>query len=391
MLDSTGFKRKTYADLLTEGEAKARELFGEDISTASKTPLGIVLRIFVWFLSILWQIAERIYLSGFVDTAEGVSLDRLSVYAGIRRRVDTKARGEVTFIGTAGFTVNPGLLIATPSDIQYVVTNSVTLSGGGIGTTTIEAVDTGSSGNAAVGEITVFVNPDANLASVTNAAAIANGGDRESDAAFRARFRISRAARGSANINSLLAAVNALSGVRSAAVVENDTLVIDSEGRPSKSFEIYVLGGASSGIAKAIFDNKPAGITAWGTETVSVKDIAGFPHVIGFSRPATIPIYAGLTVTTNNEAPVDVANKIRNAVVAYIGGKAVDGTEFNGSSMGEDVLWAKIIRAVYNVPGVENVSGGISFTNGSFTASDLAIDPQEVAQIDADNIGVTII
>lgn len=391
MLDETGFKRKTYADLLAEGEARSKELFGENVNTSAKTPLGILLRIICWFLTPLWMLAENIYLSGFVDTAKGVSLDRQSVYAGIRRKTDTKARGDgLQLTGTPGYTVNPGLLVAKQSGVQYVVTNAVTLDGAGVGTTTVEAIEAGSIGNAAVGEISVLVNPDANLTAVTNLVELANGGDRENDTVFRARFRSSRAARGSSNLNALLAAVAALAGVRAVSVVENETLVVDGAGRPGKSFETYVLGGDDLAIAKAVFDNKPGGIQSWGTISTQVTDISGTPRTIRHSRPATRSIYSSLIVTTNSEAPANIEDRVKDAVVSYIGGEATDGTILTGSNMGEDVLWAEVIWFVRSLPGVVNVRGGISLIASNYATDDIAIQPQEVAQIDAVDIGVTI-
>lgn len=390
MLDSSGFKRKTYADLLAEGEAKARELFGEDINTSRMSPVGIILRVFAWFLSVLWMVAEKVYLSAFVDTAEGVSLDRLGVQAGVKRIVNTYASGPVELTGTAGYTVTPGLLAQKPSGTQYVITNAVTLDSNGKGITTVQAVNPGSSGNADVGEISVLVNPDANLTAITNLEAIENGADRESDAAFRARFRTSRAARGSATLNSLQAAVAALPGVRAVKVVENEEEVPDSEGRPPNSFETYVLGGEQAAIARAIFDNKAGGIRTWGSITQQVADISGTLRTIRFSRPTTVPIFANLQVETNSSAASNVADQVKDAIVQYIGGEAADGTVYAGGTMGEDVLWAKIIRAAYTVTGVENVHGGIGTTAGSYSTNDIAIQEQQVAQINAAGIEVTV-
>lgn len=73
MLDETGFQRQTYSELVDSIEDRAREQFGEDVNTSSKTPLGIIIRIFAWFLAGLWDIAERVYNSGFVSSLRACS------------------------------------------------------------------------------------------------------------------------------------------------------------------------------------------------------------------------------------------------------------------------------------------------------------------------------
>lgn len=67
MFNEKGLKILTYAELLNEMELKSKELFGEDVSTKSYTPLGIIIRIYAWFLSIAWQVIEKVYFSGFLN------------------------------------------------------------------------------------------------------------------------------------------------------------------------------------------------------------------------------------------------------------------------------------------------------------------------------------
>lgn len=80
------FNGKPIPSLVDSMEDRAREQFGEDVNTSSKTPLGIIIRIFAWFLAGLWDIAERVYNSGFVSKSEGVqarsSWQQLRYHAG---------------------------------------------------------------------------------------------------------------------------------------------------------------------------------------------------------------------------------------------------------------------------------------------------------------------
>lgn len=76
MFNEKGLKILTYSELIDEMELKAKALFGEDINTRSYTPLGIILRIYAWFLSVVWQVVEKVYFSGFIKSSEGIQLDR---------------------------------------------------------------------------------------------------------------------------------------------------------------------------------------------------------------------------------------------------------------------------------------------------------------------------
>ena len=88
MLDGTGFKRKTYNDLQQEMDQRARELFGDDINTSERSPIGILIRLFAWFLGKSWELAEKVYNSGFVTKAEGVQLDNLTPLYNTQRIAD---------------------------------------------------------------------------------------------------------------------------------------------------------------------------------------------------------------------------------------------------------------------------------------------------------------
>ena len=69
-LTERGFLRPSYADLLDAFEVKAKELFGSTVNLSVRSPLGIFLRIFAWFAGLTWQLAEDVYNSGFIDTAD---------------------------------------------------------------------------------------------------------------------------------------------------------------------------------------------------------------------------------------------------------------------------------------------------------------------------------
>ncbi|WP_254438268.1 baseplate J/gp47 family protein [Paenibacillus sp. DCT19] len=203
MLDENGFKRKRFVDLFEEMEDKAKEAWGEKVNTSEKSPLGIILRIVAWFMSILHGLAEQVYYSGYVNTASGNSLDRLGPYVGVSRILDQYAQGSVTLTGTPGYTQAEGFLISTEGGIQFETLEPAVFNAEGKATVPIEAMESGTGSNVPVGLINVIVNPNPDVTAVTNSAATAGGRAKQTDPEFRELFGLSVAGGGSATGDSI--------------------------------------------------------------------------------------------------------------------------------------------------------------------------------------------
>ena len=389
-LDSTGFKRKRFADLFAEIETKAKEVFGPQLNTSERSPMGILLRLVAWFLSFIWQLAEDVYNAGYVNTANGANLSRLGPYVGITRIQPTQATGSITLTGTAGTMVSAGFRLATSGAVLFETTEAITIGGGGTGSGSIRAVAPGRGGNAAAGQITVIVNPLPGVTAASNPADTVGGREIETDTEFRDRFNLSVAGGGAGTIDSIRAALLRVPGVRAATVIENYTSTTDAEGRPSKSFEAYVLGGAAADIGQTILTTKAAGIEPWGDESVTVKDAGGFDHVMKFSYAEQVQVYIRLTVTTNSSYPVDGAAQLTSAIIRYIGGEDADGTLYVGLNMGDDIIHSRLIAAAYGVPGVTDVIAELSEDGVEWSAANFEIAAAAVAQTSYNIIEVVL-
>lgn len=388
MLDSTGFKRMRFDDLLAEMQDKAKEAFGDAVNTSARSPLGIILRIYAWFLSSLWSTAEDIYNSGYIGTATGNNLDRLGPQVGISRTLAQWATGEVTLTGTAGYTVEAGFRVATESGLIYQTMADVTLSEGGMGTVAIEAIESGTASNVAAGTVKVIVNPNPDVLTVINDDPVTGGREKETDAEFRSRFEQSTAGGGAASVDALRSALLRLDNVRSAAIIENTGMVEDSAGRPPKSFQAYVLGGDDQTIADTIFATKSGGIESHGDIVMAVKDLGGESHTVKFSRASEVRIIINVDITKGDKYPADGDEQIRSALVRYIGGEDASGAYYNGLNMGADVIYTRLISAVYSVEGVEDVTLAAGKSPESLSGANIEIEPFEVAQAAAADITV---
>jgi len=349
----------------------------------------LFIRLNAWEESLAWQMAEDVYLSAFVDSATGTSLDKVVQYIGIMRNPSLRATGEVVFSGDNGTVIGEGFLVETEDGIQFETTEEVEIAAGEA-TADIRAVEPGTDGNVPAATITEIVNPIVGLDSATNPEPTTGGRNKETDAELRERYIQSVAKGGASTVDSIRASLLDTEGVRAALVIVNNSDTTDGDGRPPKSFESYVLGGESEDIAKIILQTGAAGIQPFGTESQIVQDDSGQEHTIGFTYAAEVDIYVDVTVTTNEEYPEDGNERMVTEIIKYIGGEDEDGSIYTGLSMGEDVIYTQIIKACYRVPGVEDVDVTIGTSPDPTGTENISIDITEVAETSYDKVGVSV-
>lgn len=387
MLDRNGFSKKTYSDLIDEMEEKTKELFGEDVNTKAYTPLGVIIRIFAWFHAILWETVERVYNNSFPSTAEGVSMDRLGKLKGMTRLPADYAHGEIQIAGEPNESVAAGLIVGTKNNILFETTEDCTLDSNGVGYAEIYAQETGAKGNVDVGAITEIIESDPNVHSVTNLKPTEGGRDEETDAELYARFQEYPSKSGSSNVESIAAKLLEVPGVRDA-IVNQNTSSIEKDGLPPHCIAPFVFGGNNEDVAQAIFSVAPGGIQVYGTTVVQVTDSKGNVHDIGFTRPETIQVYVRVQLTKGNEFPSDGIANVRRQILSYIGGPDETGNEYPGLGLKENVVHAKLVAAVLNMPGVDDAIVELSTDGINYFQSNITVGSNQVAKTSYDKVVV---
>lgn len=393
-LTAQGFQRKRYDDFVAEMEQQAKELFGADVNLTESSPLGRWIKMIAYARAEENELSEKVYFSAFYDTAEGIQLDHVCKYIGIQRKQATKASAADAVEATvdAGLTLDAGLIFATSDGVEFTTTESVTDDDGdGLVLIDVEAVEAGVSGNVPTNTITEINTPVAGLQSVTNVKEITGGTKKETDAELRSRYAQSVAKGGASTLDGIRATLlNEVDGVRAAVVIENNESTDDADGRPPHSFESVVLGGQATDIGKAILKAKPAGIQAYGGQTVTIDDDSGNPQSIGYSLAQVLSIYSDITLTTNSSFPTDGVDQVTLEVIKYVGGEDADGNKYNGLGMGEDVVHAKLINAIFNIEGVMDAVVELSTDGTNYTSSNVTVDPTQVAETDDAKVAVTV-
>ena len=410
-LTDKGFQRPTFEDLLDAQIARAKELFGEDIDTSETSVLGKYIRLNVTDLTEMYETLEGVYYARFPNTARGLSLDRLCAFVGIKRNPATYARYKIV----VQFNIGDDKLATIPYGFQFSNEDKTVTyhtiddyewhkakDTGGMEVAEYEMYvdcdELGTVGNISPEDINTVVNPiplftnkggkgssiaarwGCHYAKVT---AVSEGIETESDVSLRRRFTEAISGAGSSTVEALKGCILRVSGVEGVSIVENSTNATVS-GMPAHSFQCYVLYSDESQateISKAIYENKPIGIQAYGTKSYTVIDDAGISHTVAFSKTLRKEIYLKATIQTNSNFNSDVVEDMKENIVEQI----------NKSKNGDEVYISSFYGYLH-VDGVETVTSLTLSTDGkTYTASNITCADNEVARAVIKNISIEVI
>jgi len=394
MITSAGFIKKTQSEILEELENEARVQFGDDVDLSVYGEVGQFVQLMSQALSDTWDGLEDVYYSAFIDTSEGVSLDRVVALGGISRRAAQQAFGTLSVSGVDGTTITSLSLTAQTSQaiqFQNITSGVVT---GGTTTLTIQAIEGGEEGIVPADSIIELTNPFTGVDAITNPLATTGGAEIESDPNLRARYK-EVSITGGSSVPAIISALKNLDNVDRAIVIENATNATDGEGRPPHSVECVVGGTATDvEIATAIFNSKAAGIEPYGSESYTVFDENGDAHTIKWNVPTQKLVNVKVEITSNAEWVTANEEVVIERVIEVIGGVYTDAesntTEYSGLDIGDDVYSWAIEANMQNITGVEDLICYVAFSPTTpTTLRKLTIGDNEYARLD--NAQVTVV
>lgn len=204
-----------------------------------------------------------------------------------------------------------------------------------------QSQDTGVDKNVAAGVITELTNAPATLTSVTNPTTFTGGSDPEDTETFRRKLLdyIQNPQTGSAA--DLKTWAEQIDGVGTATVFPND---------PANGQVTVRITGVDGSVASS-------DVLAAVQDTLNARDLANITIIVtGFTaNPTNVTVDV---TTTSTYTLSDVTPSIQNAISEYI----------NQLDVGETLLIAGIIDAVFGLPGVADVTVTTPSTNQTTTA-----------------------
>lgn len=300
-------------------------------------------------IAVVWEQVNQAYRAGFLDTAEGKSLDLVVSILDLHRRTGENASGLVTAYrgpGAAGagdVVIAAGTRLRTEKgDAAFEVSEQRVLQRGQARIDVpVRAVVAGPTGVVPAGAITTLVRPLEGIDRITNAEPTLFGEPDETDAQLRDRARSRLKALGSATLAALQAAVER----ERAQVVE----IWDPNGPPGKQSrpgEVALLVEAEperfAQVLDAVHTTRAAGVRA----TVQAHYVYFRPRISG---------------TTAAELSADGVRKVAEKAVAALQAY-VDGLTSGGDAEGKAMLEAlKEVRDLRD-PAFVDVSAFLSDT-----------------------------
>ena len=371
-----GFTVKSAAEITADLDAKFVGTFGSQFDTSAESPDGQLIGIVAKLLEDVWQQAEGAYNAYSPSNAYGVGLDKVAEINGITRITNLPTSVAITFSGTAGTVVPAGYIVKTVDGLEFAT----------VAVAVIPAIVTAKCTTQGAikilaNEVHVLTTAIAGLTNATNLEPGITGIVREEDPAFRARRENSTISRGTSSIDAIYEGVKSLN-LPYIAIIENTTSAT-VDGVPANSFLVVVEGGTPAEVSQVIYDNKPQGITSYGSIVTVINDSKGYPHNIGISRPTPIDISVTTSITNLPGASVDSATLVKAAIVDYV----------NNLNISEDVYWSYFFSAILAVvPNIKINSLQIKFTvGGTFGTTDLVLTPQQRARTDASKVVVSVV
>lgn len=339
------------------------------------------------------------YNSKDPNKARDVELDTICALTGTIRNLGTPSNVELTLTGEPNTVVIAGKLVESVVDgSQWRTDSNVTIGVGGTVTVTATCTTNGAT-QASIGTIARIVNTIGGWQKVTNSTVATPGTNVQNNASLRLERAKAVSRPGNAQVDNMLGEIFAVSGVRRAIILENDTDVTDANGLPKNSVAPIVDGGVDADVALAIFRKKNPGckLHAAGTN-VTVPDVfdrfVSNKKDITFSRPTYVDAIVAITVQSDGSLPNDTDDQIKQAVIDYAAGELVAaecGFNVVGFDIGEDVPVSRIGTPVNQVIGKYGNSyvTGLTVNTLSFGAI-LPIAINELSRWTLANITVAI-
>jgi uncharacterized phage protein gp47/JayE len=379
-LTSTGFEAKSLDTVLAEIEADEKNLLGLSLNVRPTSVMGVINGVFATKLSELWDVANEVWASQHPDTATGVSLDQLCQITGVLRQQAKQSTVTLSLSGTPGTPIEALRRVKHNATGTYW-TNPLSATIEAASAVLVDFVSEDFGAVAALaGSLTIIDTPVAGWSAVTNPLDAALGQNTETDAELRARRARLLVVSGKGTLDAIRADVLAVPDVDQANVYENTTLVTDADGVPGKAFEVVVIGGTNDAIAQAIWDSKPAGISAYGGATGTALDALSASRVVAFTRPTEILVHVALTAVTASGwqgATADIAQAIVDYGATY--------------QMGDDVVRAKLLASYLEVQGVADDGGFcIGIAAAPTGTANIAVGSREIARFDTSRILVAL-
>ncbi|AZV37896.1 hypothetical protein CFR75_08625 [Komagataeibacter xylinus] len=329
--------RTTLGNMVASAQGACPSLLDLNVGSPGRAMLEAVAGLGLWFQFIALQILSLTRLA----TSIGTDADSFVQDFGLTRLPGTAATGTVTFTSfspaSQSATVAVGATVRTASSLVFTVvqdeTNAAWSTSAGAyvrpaGTASItvpvECASTGVTGNVAAGAICLLGTAISGIDTVTNASALTNGSDGETDAALRTRFVSYINSRSKATVSAIENAVTDVSADLIYQVLEN----VDTSGAFLPGNVVVFVDDGSGDVSDSVIDAVYAAVDDVRPAAVSIQVVR--PNVV---RPPVT-----MTVTVSNTGDLTTVQATISTNIA---------TYLNSLAIGASASYSRLIQIAY--------------------------------------------
>lgn len=387
LLDASGLITATSDEISTDLVLALQAIYGDDINLAPESPDGQMVGIFTQADADVLDLLVDIYNMFSVDSAYGISLQRLVAINGLTIKAGTFTTTPVNITTDRALTL-PGLDQDVVAPFQVQDSNTVwTL----ISSYIFVSADTQALvfQAASMGPITPLPNTITVQATPTVGVTVVNnpttagsvlGQAEETDVALRIRHAQSFQLAATSPADAVEAALVAINDVTDALVVENNTGgAVD--GVPANSIWPIVVGGTPPDIAAALYGKTAPGCGQFGAETYDIvrpngqlatmKWDTGLPQRL-YAQFGIVPTVSGLTFDNTL-----IKQQLAAALLNYF-------------KLGRTASIGDLVRAMYIIePRAILVSAGVSTDGASYDDTVDTDSPKYYFTLAAGDIDIT--
>ncbi|MBK8021891.1 MAG: baseplate J/gp47 family protein [Chloroflexi bacterium] len=301
---------------------------------------------FSYEIGTLYEQMRLVYLSAFVDTAEGQQLDMVVATLGITRSEPDFALGVVTFqrdVGNEAIEIPFGTLVTTedipdaPKKVYQTVEAKPLVKDQTSIDVRVQAVNRGTEEVVDAGAIVVMPRPILGIKSVANAEATTfTGKRRETDDELRSRAKNALISSGKASVIAIENALLSLPGVRDARVIEK----FDEEPPQYGVIEVYVDGIDFDDQA----DVKRVRDTLDGVRAAGI--FALLLPAVALQIASVFKIELSPSLKLNPEQRSAFEENVRDQIESYL----------ESLKMGDPLLLSQVTKAILSVSGVNDLA-----------------------------------
>ncbi len=370
-----GVVAPTYAEVLSELQARFRAIYGQDVNLDNDTADGQWLGIVASAIHDANAALTASYAGYAPSTARGTALSSIVKTNGISRNQASFSSVDLRCVGQAGTTIRNGK-VEDESGNRWKLPETVVIPPSGETTVTAVCEKQGAI-DALPNTVTKIMTPTLGWQAVSNPVAASIGQAVETDAQLRDRQKKSVALPSRSVFEGIIASVAAIEGVSAVTGIDNDTAETDDNGIPPHCIAIIADGGDSQTIADAIFRKKGPGTGTFGNTTQNVFDRYDVAHTVRFSRSVRKDIFVKVTIVPLAGYETGIGERIRETVAGFI----------NELAIGESLMLTRLYLpaslngspelATYKLVSVET-----SVNGQSFGQTDIAVQYNERAACD---------